>query len=172
MLFLDQKGFFNKTITEIPENLYLDFKTHDIMFIKNDVINFASVVDIDPHKIMDLDDCCTIELLNKSQVDFDFRSLGGRKLNKKKVKHNLERKYKVKVKDSELIIFPLWECTIKNKKDGKTTNMIYLLKNLKKKLPYYMIPKKIILSGLKIGNNTGQNFQVLRVVFQKILLPI
>jgi hypothetical protein len=36
------------------------------------------------------------------------------------VKHNLERKYKVKVKDSELIIFPLWECTIKNKKDGKT----------------------------------------------------
>ena len=120
LLFLDQKGFFNKTITEIPENLYLDFKTHDIMFIKNDVINFASVVDIDPHKIMDLDDCCTIELLNKSQVDFDFRSLGGRKLNKKKVKHNLERKYKVKVKDSELIIFPLWECTIKNKKDGKT----------------------------------------------------
>ncbi|MBT7899588.1 MAG: hypothetical protein HN601_01425 [Candidatus Marinimicrobia bacterium] len=36
----------------IFENLYLDFQTLDIMFIKNETINFVSVVDLDPHKII------------------------------------------------------------------------------------------------------------------------
>ena len=120
LVFIDVKGIFKKSITEIPENLYLDFKTLDIFYVVDKKFKFASVVDADPHKIEDLDNYCKLELYDKDDVDFDFRALGGKRLNKKKVKSSLERKYRVTVNNSELVLFPLWECTIKNKKDGKT----------------------------------------------------
>ena len=120
LVFIDVKGIFKKSITEIPENLYLDFKTLDIFYVVDKQFKFASVVDADPHKIEDLDNYCKLEPYDKDDVDFDFRALGGKRLNKKKVKSSLERKYRVTVNNSELVLFPVWECTLRHKKSGKT----------------------------------------------------
>lgn len=120
LVFIDVKGIFKKSITEIPENLYLDFKTLDIFYVVDKQFKFASVVDADPHKIEDLDNYCKLEPYDKDDVDFDFRALGGKRLNKKKVKSSLERKYRVTVNNSELVLFPVWECTLKHKNSGKT----------------------------------------------------
>ena len=120
LVFIDIKGIFKKSITEIPENLYLDFKTLDIFYVVDKQFKFSSVVDADPHKIEDLDNYCKLESYDKDDVDFDFRALGGKKLNKKKVKSSLERKYRVTVNNSELVLFPVWECNLKHNNSGKT----------------------------------------------------
>ena len=119
LVFLDVKGIFKKTVTEIPEKLYLDYDNMDIMFVDNKHFMFESVIDSDPHKIEDIDNYCIVEKFTKDEIDFDFRGLGGKKVNKKKVKSSLERKYRVNVRDSELILFPIWQCTLKNKKTNK-----------------------------------------------------
>ena len=68
----------------------------------------------------------TIALLKKfakDEIDFDFRALGGKKVNKRKVKSSLERKYRVNVRGSELILFPIWNCTLRNKKPIRKGNL-------------------------------------------------
>ena len=124
LVFLDVKGIFKKTVTEIPEKLYLDYDNMDIMFVDNKHFMFESVIDSDPHKIEDIDNYCIVEKFTKDEIDFDFRGLGGKKVNKKKVKSSLERKYRVNVRDSELILFPIWQCTLRNKKTNKKRELI------------------------------------------------
>ena len=50
-----------KTVTEIPEKLYLDYDNMDIMFVDNKQFMFESVLDSDPHKIEDIDNYCIVE---------------------------------------------------------------------------------------------------------------
>ena len=90
------------------------------MYVDDQSFKFAAVVDADPHKIEDLDNHCTIVEKDKDDVDFDFRSLGGRKLNKIKIKNPMDRKYGVVVNNVEMVFFPTWTCTIKHKKESKT----------------------------------------------------
>ena len=125
LIFLDVKGIFKKTVIEIPEKLYLDYDNMDIMFVdKNNNFMFDSVIDSDPHKIEDIDNYCNVETYEKDDIDFDFRTIGRKKINRKKVKSSLERKYRVNVRNSELILFPIWECTLKDKKTKKTRKLL------------------------------------------------
>ena len=125
LMYLQKKGIFKKTIIEIPENLYLDYKTERLLYVHNNKITFKSVVDLQPHKIRDLDDHCKIESISKVKVDYDFRGLGGKKLNKMVIRNIMERKYPVKVKEVELLLFPTWVCTLADKKN-KTSRSIIL----------------------------------------------
>ena len=120
LIFIEQKGFFRKKEVEIGENLYLHHKTYDLVYIQNNKFEFSSVVDVDPHKIKDLDDDCTLEPHNKSEIHFDFRSTGGTRIDHKKIKHLMERKFNVRVEHTEMVLFPVWTCKIKNKKSSKT----------------------------------------------------
>ena len=117
--FFEKKGIFKKTITEIPENLYLDYKDHKMIHVKKDHFVFNSVVNNDPHKINDLDNYCTLFYKGRDEVDFDFRSLGGRKINKDKIAKTMERKYNLRVNDATLTLFPIWQCKIEEKKTKK-----------------------------------------------------
>ena len=125
LMYLQKKGIFKKTIIEIPENLYLDYKTERLLYVHNNKITFKSVVDLQPHKIRDLDDHCKIESISKAKVDYDFRGLGGKKLNKMVIRNIMERKYPVKVKEVELLLFPTWVCTLADK-NNKTSRSIIL----------------------------------------------
>jgi len=118
LIFLKERGIFRKTIEEIPENLYLDYKSMKMLYIEKDHIKFAAVVDIDPNKIEDLDDICSINHTPEDDIDFDIKKLG-KELNFKEVKQNMERKYKVKVSKAELVLYPIWKCTIENKNNNK-----------------------------------------------------
>ena len=120
LVFIEQKGIFKKRQIEIAENLYLHYKSHDLMYVQNKKFEFSSVVDIDPHKIKDLDDVCQLETQNKSDIHFDFRSIGGTKIDQREIKHLMERKFNVRVEHAELVLFPIWSCTLKNKKTAKS----------------------------------------------------
>ena len=97
-----------------------DFRTEKLIYVENATFKSAYVVDSDPHKIEDLDNYCTIVEKNKDDVDFDYSSLGGRSLDKNKIKKLMERKYGVVVNNVEMVFFPTWTCTIKHKKESKT----------------------------------------------------
>lgn len=118
LVFFKEKGLFKKTTEEINENLYLHYKTHDILSFKKKVITFSSLIDMDPNKIDDLDENCEFEVKSKSEVDFDFRKLG-KKIDKKEIKNLLERKYRVEVSEVELLLLPAWICNIMDKKTGE-----------------------------------------------------
>lgn len=120
LIFMEEKGLFRKTTTEIPENLYLDFRSNKLLYVEKDQFKFETVVDTDPHKIEDLDNHCTVLEMDKNEVDFDFRSLGGKKLDKNKIKKLMERKYRVEVNNVEMVLFPAWECMIIDKKTNGT----------------------------------------------------
>jgi len=90
------------------------------MYVQNKKFEFSSVVDIDPHKIKDLDDVCQLETQNKSDIHFDFRSIGGTKIDQREIKHLMERKFNVRVEHAELVLFPIWSCTLKNEKTAKS----------------------------------------------------
>ena len=93
-------------------------------YIEDEVFMFSSVVDKDPHHIVDLDDIGEIKTIQKDKIDYDFRSLGGKKVNTRNIKMMMERKYDVEVHSTDLILFPIWECEIKSKKDNKKRNFI------------------------------------------------
>ena len=120
LVFIEKKGIFKKKEIEIGENLYLHHKTYDLIYVQSKKFEFSSVVDIDPHKIKDLDDVCTLEAHDKSEIHFDFRATGGTKIDHKKIRHLMERKFNVRVEHTEMVLFPVWICTIKNKKSSKT----------------------------------------------------
>jgi hypothetical protein len=119
LIIFDKKGIFRKKTIEIEENLYLDFKTEKVLYIEDKHFKFANVIDKDPHRIKDLDHHTTIHEKEKNEVDYDFRSLGGKKLNRNKITKLMERKYMVQVNHVQMILFPTWICEIKNKKSGK-----------------------------------------------------
>ncbi|GAB6097021.1 hypothetical protein JCM14469_32750 [Desulfatiferula olefinivorans] len=123
LLFFKEKGLFRKTTSEIPENLYLDYKTHTIFHVDGKQSRFSPVVDADPHEIPDLDDHCAIDIIKKSEIDFDFRKIG-KKLDPTEIRHLMERKYRVEVRDVDLLLYPTWACTIADKKTGKTRAII------------------------------------------------
>ena len=116
LTFFEKKGIFRKKTKEIRENLYLDHKDHRLFYLKDDVFQYSSVVDEDPHKIIDLDNVGKIESRNKNEIDYDFRQLGRRSISQKEITSLMERKYDVKVHSSELMLMPIWECSIKAKK--------------------------------------------------------
>ncbi len=123
LTFEDKKGLFKKTISKIDENLYLDYKSYNLFYAEDNIFKFSPIVDADPNEIYDLDNCCTLVSKQRNQVDFDFRVLGGKKLNKSKVKNAMERKYRVQVLDSDLVLFPVWDCKIENKKTGDSKRL-------------------------------------------------
>ena len=124
LTFFEKKGLFRKRTEEIKENLYLDYQNYDLFYLKDGFFQFSSVVDEDPHNIVDLDNIGKIESIEKDEVDYDFRELGRRSINKKKITSLMERKYDVKVHSAELILFPVWECNIKTKKSNQTRTLL------------------------------------------------
>ena len=99
------------------------------MYVDDQSFKFAAVVDGDPHKIEDLDNHCTIVEKDKDDVDFDFRSLGGRKLNKIKIKKLMDRKYGVVVNNVEMVFSQpgyVRSNTKKKEKPGQYILMAYL----------------------------------------------
>ena len=50
------------------------------------------------------------------EIDYDFRQLGRRSISQKEITSLMERNYNVKVHSSELMLMPIWECSIKAKK--------------------------------------------------------
>ncbi len=124
--FKRKDGFFRRKVSDITEMLYLDFKSHQLFFVEKDTFFFSNVVDKEPNDILDLDDFCSFELVDKKNVDFDFRSLGGKKLNENKIKNVMERKYKVKVIRSHLVLFPKWSCKLESKKDKNNVRVLNL----------------------------------------------
>ena len=116
LVVLKNKGFFKKKIEEIPEKLYLDYKNYKLVYIKKNKFIFTNVIDIDPNKIIDLDNKCEIIEKDTNEVKFDKRILGNKKIDQNKIKNHMERKFRVKVKKSKLILLPYWECNIINQK--------------------------------------------------------
>ena len=82
------------------------------------------MVHSDPHKIEDLDDHCVMEEIPRVEIDFRFGTLDKKKLNKSAIKKLIERKYQSVVNDVELVLFPVYECTIKDKKKNKSRKIL------------------------------------------------
>ena len=123
LIFLKEKGFFRKRTEEIPEKLYIDYKDYKLVYIKKNKFLFTNVVDIDPNKIIDLDNKCQIIEKDIKDIKFDKRTLGNKRLDKNKIKNHMERKFRVKVLDIKLILLPYWKCGIINKKTNKSRFM-------------------------------------------------
>ena len=73
LIYLKEKGIFRKRTEKIPENLYLDYKNMDMLYVDKKHIKFDSVIDIDPDKIIDLDNICEIKAKSGKELDFDKR---------------------------------------------------------------------------------------------------
>ena len=122
--FFDRKGLFKKTTEEIPANLYLDYKSGEIMQISGKEIQFHALVDLDPHKIEDLDERVVLETKSRDEVDYDFRKLG-KKMDKEEITTLLQHKYNVEVLDVSLVLYPTWQCRLENK-EQKTLRTIQI----------------------------------------------
>lgn len=120
LTFIEEKGFIWKSQNKIPENLYLNYKTRELFYVEKKQFQFSQIVNSDPNKIEDIDDHCLMQESPKSEVDFRFGNLDKKKLNKTAIKKIMERKYQSEVNDIELVLFPVYECTIKAKKQNKT----------------------------------------------------
>ena len=96
------------------------------MYVDDQSFKCAAVVDGDPHKIEDLDNHCTIVEKDKDDVDFDFRSLGGRKLNKIKIKNPMDRKYGVVVNNVEMVFSQPGHVRSNTKKKVKPGHYIWM----------------------------------------------
>ena len=119
LTFIEEKGFLWKTQNKIPENLYLNYKTRELFYVLKQQFQFSQIVHSDPNKIEDLDDHCVMEESPRIEVDFRFGALDKKKLSKSSIKKLMERKYQSVVNDVELVLFPVYECTIKDKKKNK-----------------------------------------------------
>jgi hypothetical protein len=119
LTFIEEKGFLWKSQNQIPENLYLNYKTRDLFYVHKQQFQFSQIVHSDPNKIEDIDDHCVMEESPRVEVDFRFGTLDKKKLNKSAIKKLMERKYQSVVNDVELVLFPVYECTIKDKKKNK-----------------------------------------------------
>jgi len=117
MLFNNKKGIFKRKIEQVPVNLYLDYKQLNILMIEDKAMHFEALIDMDPHKIDDLDGLIFPQTKKRSEVEYDFRKLGKR-IDIADVKTLLERKYDVEVKDVGLMLYPVWHCVIQDKQNG------------------------------------------------------
>lgn len=117
MLFNNKKGIFKKKIEQLPVNLYLDYKQLNILMIEDKVMRFEALIDMDPHKIDDLDGLIFPQPKKRDEVEYDFRKLG-KKISISDVKTLLERKYDVEVQEVDLMLYPVWHCIIQHKQTG------------------------------------------------------
>ena len=124
LTFIEEKGFLWKSQTKIPENLYLNYKTRELFFVEKQQFQYSQMVHSDPHKIEDLDDHCVMEEIPRVEVDFRFGTLDKKKLNKAAIKKLMERKYQSIVNDVELVLFPVYECIINDKKKNKNRKIL------------------------------------------------
>ena len=124
LTFIKEKGFFKKTKESLVENLYIDYKTEDLVYVHKSHFKFSNILEEDPNEIVDLDEYCTFNAEKKDDIDYDFRQLG-KKLNESYIKRSMEKRYPIEVHSSQLILFPVWMCEIQNKKK-KTKRRIYL----------------------------------------------
>ena len=124
LTFIKEKGFFKKTKESFVENLYIDYKTEDLVYVHKSHFKFSNILEEDPNEIVDLDEYCTFNAEKKDDIDYDFRQLG-KKLNESYIKRSMEKRYPIEVHSSQLILFPVWMCEIQNKKK-KTKRRIYL----------------------------------------------
>ena len=124
LTFIEEKGFLRKIQTKIPENLYLNYETRELFYVQKQQFQFSEIVHSDPNKIEDLDDHCVMEESPRNEVDFRFGALDRKKLNKSAIKKLMERKYQAVVNDVDLVLFPVWECTIKEKKKSKSRKIL------------------------------------------------
>ncbi|MBU1009909.1 MAG: ATP-binding protein [Bacteroidetes bacterium] len=115
MIFSKEKGFFKKTIIEIPLSLYIDYKSYEILSLRKRSINFEALVSLEPHKIQDFDERIQFDRRKRDEVQYDFRRLG-KKINPVEIVTMLERKYKVKVSAVDVVLLPVWDCTVMAKK--------------------------------------------------------
>lgn len=122
MLFNNKKGIFKKRIEQVPVNLYLDYKEMNILMIADKEMQFAPLIDMDPHKIDDLDGLIFPKSMKRSEVDYDFRKLG-KKISLTDVKSVVERKYDVEVQEVDLLLYPVWHCCIIHKQTGAKRNL-------------------------------------------------
>ncbi|MDA3942217.1 MAG: DUF853 family protein [Bacteroidetes bacterium] len=122
MVFNNKKGLFRKKIEQVSLNLYLDYKQHDILMIEGRKMIFKPLIEMDPHKIDDLDGLIMPTLKTRSELDYDFRKLG-KKLDVKEVKQLLERKYDVEVNEVSLLLYPVWHCRILHKTNSQVRHL-------------------------------------------------
>ncbi|MBU1370769.1 MAG: DUF853 family protein [Bacteroidetes bacterium] len=122
MVFNNKKGLFRKKIEQVSLNLYLDYKQHDILMIEGRKMIFKPLIEMDPHKIDDLDGLIMPTLKTRSELDYDFRKLG-KKLDVKEVKQLLERKYDVEVNEVSLLLYPVWHCRIQHKTNSQVRHL-------------------------------------------------
>ena len=120
LTFIEEKGFIWKSQNKIPENLYLNYKTRELFYVQKKQFQFSQIVHSDPNKIEDLDDHCVMRESSKTEVDFRFGALDKKKMNKSAIKKIMERKYQSEVNDIELVLFPVYACTIMDKKKNKS----------------------------------------------------
>ena len=119
LTFIEEKGFIRKTQKKIAESLYLDYENRNLFYVRRQQFQFSQIVDNDPNDIEDLDDHCLMEEKPRNEVDFRFDRLKSSKLRKSTIKRIVERKYDVVVNNVELVLFPVWECTIKEDRSKK-----------------------------------------------------
>jgi hypothetical protein len=117
MLFNNKKGIFKKKIEQVPVNLYLDYKQLNILMIDDKAMRFEALIDMDPHKIDDLDGLIFPQTKKRDEVEYDFRKLGKR-IDITEVKTLLERKYDVEVQEVDLLLYPVWHCIVQHKQSG------------------------------------------------------
>ena len=115
LTFIKEKGFFKKTKESFVENLYIDYKTEDLVYVHKSHFKFSNILEEDPNEIVDLDEYCTFNAEKKDDIDYDFRQLG-KKLNESYIKRSMEKRYPIEVHSSQLILFPVWMCEIQNKR--------------------------------------------------------
>lgn len=94
------------------------------MLISGKEIQFHALVDLDPHKIEDLDERVVLETKSRDEIDYDFRKLG-KKLDKDEITKLLQHKYNVEVLDVSLVLYPTWQCRLENK-EQKTLRTIQI----------------------------------------------
>jgi hypothetical protein len=117
MLFNNKKGIFRKKVEQVPVNLYLDYKQLNILMIDSKAMRFEALIDMDPHKIDDLDGLIFPQPKKRDEVEYDFRKLGKR-IDVAEVKTMLERKYDVEVQEVDVMLYPVWHCMIQHKQNG------------------------------------------------------
>jgi hypothetical protein len=123
MVYTKRKSWFTKQTIEIPLNLYLDYRSFEIVTISKRTILFEPLARIEPHRIEDFDHRVQFAGERRDKVAFDFRRLG-RKLDHEEVRTILSRKYNVTVESIELLLLPVWDCTLSNRKTGAGRSLI------------------------------------------------
>jgi hypothetical protein len=81
------------------------------------------VVDRDPHKITDLDNYCEFETADAADIGFDIKTIDPKKADAVEIRNLIERKYPVSVQDIEIVLLPVWDCVLKEKKSGSTRSI-------------------------------------------------